>query len=409
MMIDPSSSSGEEEDEFCRHHLFFRSVRPCAFHFADSEFISAYDIFIPKAALFIAGMTSLSDSERVSRNHNPDSRRGSWTALKCFLKDTKRRTVQKVVSLSNNYASELATGVEEKDWQEQKNNFKEFSTAVTEIRKELVSVQIAVAKLSLAFSQLTESLTKIPEPDSYHHLEAIQKQNLVSSSRQNGEKLSEIVENARLELKKKIDFLQQVKYIGKQRDQFFTDLLSYERRLNTFQSKGDNKNVEKFSEKKRKAKKLLIRKDFEARQQFTNIQNQRGEYIQSEIGDVFRAASKYFAEMADACSSGLDLKKTRVMTEGKKVATDKTDGPKHPVQSKPKIFCVAPTPLVTSEDTAITKNTNYPLRAHPADGESSEPLENCIRVGSIVVGIHEFKPQEEDELGFKAGEKLKVI
>ena len=143
------------------------------------------------------------------------------------------------------------------------------------------------------------------------------------------------------------------------------------------------------------AKSALEEKDLEARGHFEDIQNRRGEYIQSEIACVFRAAGAYFAAMADACESGIVGSNEQSTSNSGKAPPNKshdgTNGAKSPFEGNNL------TQDPNSSGTRVAKSSGFPQRARLQDGESNKNVEKSISVGATVVGIHKFNPEEEDE------------
>ena len=92
-------------------------------------------------------MASLASDEQ-----QPGQRRLSWSAMKSFVKNTKRRSVQRLVTRGN----EERVTPEEQDFMDKKQKFKEFNQTVTKIRKHLVDMQSAITKLSTSITTLTD-------------------------------------------------------------------------------------------------------------------------------------------------------------------------------------------------------------------------------------------------------------
>ena len=98
-------------------------------------------------------MASLASDEQ-----QPGQRRLSWSAMKSFVKNTKRRSVQRLVARGND---EHVTQ-EEQDFMDKKQKFKEFNQTVTKIRKHLVDMQSAITKLSTSITTLTDDEILLP-------------------------------------------------------------------------------------------------------------------------------------------------------------------------------------------------------------------------------------------------------
>ena len=98
-------------------------------------------------------MASLASDEQ-----QPGQRRLSWSAMKSFVKNTKRRSVQRLVTRGN----EERVTPEEQDFMDKKQKFKEFNQTVTKIRKHLVDMQSAITKLSTSITTLTDDEILLP-------------------------------------------------------------------------------------------------------------------------------------------------------------------------------------------------------------------------------------------------------
>jgi hypothetical protein len=358
-------------------------------------------------------MSSYAAEEQQEANATPKAtvtqRRGSWKAVKSFLKDTKRRTVQRVVQISQKGGHNKQFTGEELEYQIDKKMFAEFHEAVLETRKDLASVQISVSKVSRTFSALTNSLSKFPrvESESLEQEKNVKLQSRFAKCQVGCEELVATLEIVRAEFKNKLEYLQHIKLQGRKRDQYEIDLLSYERRLKLFQGKNDDKNVEKFQGKRERAFDLFTETDKELRKKYAEVQAHRGEFTKKTLQSVFTSTAQYFSDLSEACKESIPSTSLRSSTyEHKETSAnfhntlkEKMGGDGGKAKSKV-LLC-------------DSKITNPPARTQPGLHEADDPEggkhQSVMKAGTAIVATHDFYPEEEDELAFSKGDTMVAI
>ena len=98
-------------------------------------------------------MSSLAAPDQEGRD-----RRLSWSGIKKFVKNTKRRSVQKLISTQG----DVTITAEEQDFMDRKQRFKEYCQTVTKVRKHLTEYQAAVTKLSSSITVLADDEILLP-------------------------------------------------------------------------------------------------------------------------------------------------------------------------------------------------------------------------------------------------------
>lgn len=325
-------------------------------------------------------------------------RRGSFAMIKAFVKDTKRRSVQKIVRLSQK-KKDTADDAVDVEFENKKAALKDFTYRVNETRKDLATLQISVGKMSNAFSTVFKEIVELPKEGTIEKDAAMKHQAAVAATNVTGEKLGGVMDSARAAILLKLEELQKIKKLCKEREATKTDLQSYERRLNHFREKNDDLNVEKFSSKLQKAQQQFSSLDSDAREKLQHVENIRGNLIQPDLHNIFESMSMFFAELATACgpqTAGSAYGKSPIGNANAESVLSATESD-NILPSKPNThgdLFDEPDRDSASKKDAVTKSVDRAA---------------TFSVGMIVTGVHNFTPQEEDELEFKKGDVLEVV
>ena len=376
-------------------------------------------------------MASLSSDEQ-----QPGQRRLSWSAMKSFVKNTKRRSVQRLVARGN----EEQVTPEEQDFMDKKQKFKEFNQTVTKIRKHLVDMQSAITKLSTSITTLTDDEILLPAQGSEElQITKNRLDTLGLANASKGQNLIDLIEASAGSVKEKLAVLASIKKTVTERDNLKTDVGSYDRRLDKARTKNTEKNtaktqadMEKLQGKLERARDNYTAKHEEALRQLDQLEKTRGTYLQDELHAIHKLAAEYFAALANGYSINAPKSKSAQMREnasnafnaGKdkasKAAQDAKNKANNAVNTAKTAAAFGAMSMATSSASSAnpflkksasnnSKNDNNnnvpPPKKQPSEGNKEQGL----KVGSFVTATHDFVPEEDDELEFKKGTRLEVV
>eukprot|EP00944_MAST-04C_sp_MAST-4C-sp1_P014899 g14899.t1 len=363
-------------------------------------------------------MSSLAAPDQEGRD-----RRLSWSGIKKFVKNTKRRSVQKLISTQG----DVTITAEEQDFMDRKQRFKEYCQTVTKVRKHLTEYQAAVTKLSSSITVLADDEILLPVQGT-QQLGVTKKRldALGSANTTKGQTLIDLVENQSMLIKEKLTTLANIKKLVTERDNIKTDVESYSRRLDAARIKHDQKgtaktqkDLEKLEIKLDRSKSNFQSANAEAIRRLDEIEASRGKFILNELQPIHSLSGKYFAALAESYGISVPKSASERMASGLSNAFNAgKDGAAKAAKSANNAIGTAKTAAALGAMSMATSSSgaNPFLKKSSSNGGSSAPPKkqpsasgNALKPGTFVTATHDFIPEEDDELEFKKGDRLEVI